>query len=94
MTRGSAGRNRPLNVRRLEKEKIPVPGLELQNAIEKAVDFERRLKSKTEESINRLEEFCATLITAAVTGQIDVTTWDKRGEVNRRIDGIEEAQHD
>ncbi len=30
------------------------------------------------------------LITAAVTGQIDVATWGKRGETDRRLDKIEE----
>ena len=88
---GSAGRNRPLNVRRLGKEKIPVPGPELQKAVEQAVDFERRLKGKTEQSIAKLEEFRAALITAAVTGQIDVATWGTQGQTDRRLDLIEEA---
>ncbi len=90
-SRGSAGRNRPLNVRRLGKEKIPVPGSELQKAVEQAVDFERRLKRKTEQSIARLEEFRTALITAVVTGQIDVTTWGKQGQTDRRLERIEEA---
>lgn len=90
-SRGSAGRNRPLNVRRLGKEKIPVPGADLQKAVEQAVDFERRLKGKTEQSIARLEEFRAALITAAVTGQIDVATWGKHGQTDRRLEQIEEA---
>lgn len=89
-SRGSAGRNRPLNVRRLEKEKIPIPGPKLQNAIEQAVDFERRLKGKTEQSIARLEEFRAALITAAVTGQIDVATWNKRGHADRQFDAVQQ----
>lgn len=88
-SRGSAGRNRPLNVRRLGKEKIPVPGFELQNAVEQAVDFERRLKRKTEQSVARLEEFRAALITAAVTGQIDVAVWGKNGQTDRRLEQIE-----
>ena len=90
-SRGSAGRNRPLNIRRLGKEKIPVAGLALQQAVEQAVDFERRLKGKTEQSIARLEEFRAALITAAVTGQIDVATWGKHSQTDRRLDQIEEA---
>ncbi|AFW02198.1 hypothetical protein BAR24_12865 [Gluconobacter oxydans] len=90
-SRGSAGRNRPLNVRRLGKEKIPVPGLMLQKTVEQAVDFERRLKGKTEQSIARLGEFRAALITAAVTGQIDVATWDRQGQADRRLERIEEA---
>lgn len=88
-SRGSAGRNRPLNVRRLGKEKIPVPGSELQNAVEQAVNFEQRLKGKTEQSIARLEELRAALITAAVTGQIDVAALGKRGTADQRLDAIQ-----
>jgi len=90
-SRGSAGRNRPLNVRRLGREKIPVPGWELQQAVEQAVDFERRLKGKTKQSVARLEEFRAALITAAVTGQIDVETWGRQGHSDRRLEKIGEA---
>lgn len=90
-SRGSAGRNRPLNARRLGKEKIPVADSALQDAVEQAIDFERRLKGKTELSIARLEEFRRALITAAVTGQIDVTTWGKQSQADRRLDQIEEA---
>lgn len=42
-------------------------------------------------SIERLAEFRSALITAAVTGQIDVETWKKRGHTDRRLDGIQEA---
>lgn len=38
-----------------------------------------------------MNEFRAALITAAVTGQIDVATWGKRGQTDRRLDKIEEA---
>lgn len=90
-SRGSAGRNRPLNTWRLGKEKIPIPGTVLQSAVESAVEFERRLKEKTEVSIGRLNEFRAALITAAVTGQIDVDTWSQQGQTDRRLDQMEEA---
>jgi type I restriction enzyme S subunit len=90
-SRGSAGRNRPLNTWRLGKEKIPIPDSSLQEAVEHAVVFERRLKLKTEESIDRLRELRSALITAAVTGQIDVATWRKRGRTDRQLDRIEEA---
>lgn len=88
-SRGSAGRNRPLNTVRLEKEKIPVPGQELQSAVENAILFERRLKVVTGNSIDRLREFRAALITAAVTGQIDPETWSRRGATDRRLGQIE-----
>ena len=42
-------------------------------------------------SIDRLREFRSALITAAVTGQIDVSTWGKQGTSDRRLDQIEEA---
>jgi len=48
------------------------------------------LNKETRLSIDRLREYRAALITAAVTGQIDVTTWGKRGETDRRLDSIEE----
>jgi len=46
---------------------------------------------KTEQSLERLGEFRHALITAAVTGQIDVATWGKQGQTDRRLDKIEEA---
>ena len=42
-------------------------------------------------SIDRLREFRSALITAAVTGQIDVSTWGKQGTADRRLDEIEGA---
>ena len=90
-SRGSAGRNRPLNTWRLGKEKIPIPSRELQEAVDRALAFERQLKKKTEQSISLLTEAKAALITAAVTGQIDVATWGKKGQTDRRLDEIEEA---
>lgn len=89
-SRGSAGRNRPLNTWRLGKEKIPIPSRELQETVDRALVFERQLKRKTERSISLLTEARAALITAAVTGQIEVSTWGKSGEIDRRLDQIEE----
>ncbi|RNF33970.1 restriction endonuclease subunit S [Paracoccus methylarcula] len=42
-------------------------------------------------SIDRLREFRSALITAAVTGRIDVATWSKQGQTDRQLDEIEEA---
>lgn len=44
-----------------------------------------------ERSINHLRELRAALITAAVTGQIDMATWGKHSQTDRRLDRIEEA---
>lgn len=41
-------------------------------------------------SIERLKEYRSALIAAAVTGQIDVATWGKEGQTDRRLDQIEE----
>ncbi|APZ55377.1 restriction endonuclease subunit S [Salipiger abyssi] len=74
---------------------IPLPPKEAQS---KFVDEFRRWRAttvqivgKTQQSIARLQEFRSALITAAVTGQIDVTTWGKQGQTDRRLDEIEEA---
>ncbi len=90
-SRGSAGRNRPLNTWRLGKEKIPIPEISLQEEIEKAVIFERQLREKTQKSIEILEEFRSSLITEAVTGQLDIELWKKRGSTDEYLDNIEEA---
>jgi type I restriction enzyme S subunit len=89
-SRGSAGRNRPLNTWRLGKEKMPVADEALQSEVEKAVHLERQLREKTTESINRVTEFRGALITAAVTGQVDVESWVKRGETDIRLDRVRE----
>lgn len=89
-SRGSAGRNRPLNIWRLGKEKIPIPSRELQEAVDQALAFERQLKKRIEKSVALLTEVRSSLITAAVTGQIDVETWGKSDQTDRRLDQIEE----
>ena len=88
-SRGSAGRNRPLNVNRLEKEKIPIPNATLQARIGEIVSLEMEIRRKIQRSIDLLQEHRSALITAAVTGQIDVATWRKRGTTDRRLDAIE-----
>ncbi|GAB3306345.1 restriction endonuclease subunit S [Haliea atlantica] len=50
------------------------------------------LNQKTNNSLNVLYELRAALITAAVTGQIDVQTWGKQGQTDRRLDQIEEDE--
>ncbi|WIJ25776.1 restriction endonuclease subunit S [Devosia sp. RR2S18] len=46
--------------------------------------------TQTEISIDHLRELRSALITAAVTGQIDVTTWGKQSQTDRRLDKIQE----
>ena len=89
-SRGSAGRNRPLNTWMLGKEKIPVPSGRLQLAVDRALAFERKLKKCSEQSIDLLREVRSATITAAVTGQIDVATWRKQGCTERHLDQVGE----
>lgn len=79
----------------LQKMPIALPPIEEQRKI---ADFLERIDhkiasiiEKTENSIALLTELRAALITAASTGQIDVTTWGKQGQAGHRLDRIEEA---
>lgn len=73
---------------------FPVPEIDVQNkilaALDSATEREDKLAAASLKSLDRLREFRAALITAAVTGRIDVATWGKRGETDRRLDKIEE----
>ncbi|WP_135507496.1 restriction endonuclease subunit S [Roseovarius aestuariivivens] len=74
--------------------RIPLPPMEEQKQIVQELQhWERRAKSiseKTNASIDRLKEYRSALITAAVTGQIDVSTYAKSGTPDRRLDAIQE----
>ncbi|MCL3881903.1 hypothetical protein [Marivita sp. GX14005] len=48
-----------------------------------------RVQQSTEKSIDRLKEYRSALITAAVTGQIDVTAYARSGTPDRRLDAIQ-----
>jgi len=75
--------------------RIPLPPMDEQKQIVQELQhWERRAKSiseKTNASIDRLKEYRSALITAAVTGQIDVSTYAKSGANDRRLDAIEEV---
>lgn len=49
-----------------------------------------KVATKTSSSIELLKEYRSALITAAVTGQIDVATYAKSGTPDRRLDAIQE----
>ena len=74
---------------------VAVPPISEQRAIAAFLDRETvridTLVTKIRETIDRLREFRSALITAAVTGQIDVSTWSNQGTSDRRLDQIEEA---
>jgi type I restriction enzyme S subunit len=71
-SRGAAGRNRPLNMSSLLKEKIPVPPMQAQLKVVRHVYFEIQFKKTVSESSRLLAEYRTTLISATVIGKIDV----------------------
>ena len=71
-SRGAAGRNRPLNARTLQKEKIPMPPLRHQMDIVEMLQRESRVRQQTEESRRLLNEYRTRLIADVVTGKLDV----------------------
>jgi type I restriction enzyme S subunit len=71
-SRGAAGRNRPLNLDLLLKEKIRVPDLSIQELIKSLVWKLRALQEECISQQNLAAEHKKALISAAVTGQIDV----------------------
>lgn len=60
-------------------------------ACHKVLKSNNAIIERAEQSISGLQEYRSALITAAVTGQIDVATWGKQGQTDRRLDEIEEA---
>lgn len=71
-SRGSAGRNRPLNINALLLWKVPIPSLELQTKIASLINLREKILRQTQHSIDLLKERRTALITAAVTGKIDI----------------------
>lgn len=73
---------------------VPVPPLREQGRVLAILRQERQrvttLTSTLHTSINRLKEYRSALITAAVTGQIDVSAYAKSGTADRRLDAIQE----
>jgi len=79
----------------LHFEYVPVPPRSEQIAIASYLDQSsesfRKASHRIAETIDRLREFRAALITAAVTGRIDPATWRRRGDTDRRLHRIDEA---
>ncbi|MDE2760048.1 MAG: restriction endonuclease subunit S [Paracoccaceae bacterium] len=84
-----------INASELVNINISFPNRATQKAIANFLDRETdridQITEKTQQSIDLLSEYRSTLITAAVTGQIDVTNWKMNGATDRRLDQIEEA---
>ena len=73
---------------------VPVPPLHEQERVLRILRQEgqriRNLTSALQTSIDRLKEYRSALITAAVTGQIDVSTYTKSGAPDAQLDAIQE----
>jgi type I restriction enzyme S subunit len=78
----------------LYRYRIAVPPMdhatEIGAKIEKAESALKAVVEPVNASIDRLKEYRSALITAAVTGQIDVSTYSKSGATDRRLDAIQE----
>ncbi|MEP3667305.1 MAG: restriction endonuclease subunit S [Roseibium sp.] len=74
--------------------RTPLPPLEEQDRIvqqlDKSIGTYRQVHTRIVASIKKLREYRAALITAAVTGQIDVDTYGKAGTTLATLDRIEE----
>ena len=79
---------------RIAPVELPLPVLaeqvEIVEAISRIRDRISGVAAPTKASIDRLKEYRSALITAAVTGQIDVTRWGQTGEGDKRLDQIQE----
>ena len=71
-SRGAAGRNRPLSLGSLLKEKIPVPPLPAQALVVELIERHRRIAAPTSEALSRVREYRTRLIADVVTGKLDV----------------------
>ena len=70
-SRGAAGRNRPLNLASLLKEKVQVADKHTQERVVQAVHRRRKLLKEISQAKASLEEYRTSLIYEAVTGKID-----------------------
>ncbi|HAT1903583.1 TPA: restriction endonuclease subunit S [Legionella pneumophila] len=84
-----------LNTEAFNNFRVPLPTIEQQISL--IAEF-RSIRnpilaalSKNKSSIEKLREFRTSLITEAVTGQLDINSWKKRGNTDKRLDNIEES---
>ena len=70
---------------------LPVPlQVERATACRRVLSSNEVITERVQNSISRLKEFRSALITAAVTGQIDVATWGNRGCTEGHLDQVRE----
>ena len=72
-SRGSAGRNRPLNMNALLSWHIPIPLMQIQQEIADLVYLHERIGALIMKSVFLLKEHRSGIIAAAVTGKIDIS---------------------
>jgi type I restriction enzyme S subunit len=71
-SRGAAGRNRPLNLHSLLKERVPVPPYEEQLALDEFIRSIVPIRVHIQSDIFLLREYRTRLIADVVTGKLDV----------------------
>ena len=71
-SRGAAGRNRPLNITTLLKEKFPIPSLSAQVRITDLLEKEYMVSQTIARSIWLVDEYRTRLTADIVTGKLDV----------------------
>jgi type I restriction enzyme S subunit len=71
-SRGAAGRNRPLNIRTLLREKVPIPDIATQERVARAVHKKKEVLKEVKVMKVLLDEYRTSLIHEAVTGKIDL----------------------
>nr|WP_254449972.1 MULTISPECIES: restriction endonuclease subunit S [unclassified Aliiroseovarius] len=83
-----------LSTEKFINQSLPLPPLdgqrELVEKVRRLVKRNGRIAQRTQDSIARLKEYRSCLITAAVTGQIDVSTYTKSSVSDRDLDAIQE----
>ena len=79
---GSAGRNRPLNIGKLLKEKIPVPEIDVQMKIKRLVIETRNFEKYSKKNNELLKEYRQSLISEVVTGKVRVCEEDNSLSLN------------
>lgn len=96
-SRGAAGRNRPLNMKSLLKEQIPLPKIEIQEEISKEVNRLLRFAEEVKRLEEILIEYRTRLISDIVTGKVDVRdiVVDELEEIELKIESdLNEDIHD
>ena len=97
-SRGAAGRNRPLNIGKLLKERVPVPLYKVQLALNDLIESIAPVRSRIATDISLLGEYRTRLVADVVTGKLDVrgaaATLQEVALPPETLDEVEEMQQD